>query len=178
MTDLLAEYRPIKLWQRMTAAALSLALLPIGAALARFGLRSYYLTGAEGEASAMWYSADIPRHIRVTEEILEAAIFSPILAWIGLLVLIVVTSFWKRHVFVRSWVATLLVGGLCAAVLVLLAFGIVSVIDGFSLNDVWRDLGLPLVFCFGFGAAYALTYWILLRRMFVRPPPDAREVFA
>ena len=178
MTDLLAEYRPIKLWQRATAAALSLALLPIAAALVRLGLRSYYTVGVEGSASSAWYSADVPRQVRVAEEILEASIFSPIVAWIGFLALIAVTSVWKGHVFVKSWLATTAMGGACAAALLLLAFVVVGLIDGFSIFNLWRDLGLPLVFCFGFGAVYALIYWIILRRMFVRPPPDAREVFA
>lgn len=180
MTDLLAEYRTIAFWQRLTAAGIALAVLPMLAAILLFGLNTYARIALGHDPDFLFgYNPGEPEAMRLAREVLEVSVLTPFLAWTGFLVLMPLTARWRPDLFLRRWWATSVLGGAVGVGLMMVTFLIVMAFEGFAFGvDPVKELVLPGLVVGGYGAAYALLYWIVLRRLFLRPPPSAEEVFS
>ena len=167
MTEFMIEYRPVRVSQRIIAAAMANAFVPIAALLGNFAIR--LLLGLSfNDLFEAWNSP----FWSIVFAILSITSMSFIFSWIGFLFLVPITHRNAPERFLSSWLATTGAGGGIG-----LGMGLIlSLILGAMGGAEVAAFLVPV--CIGYGAFYALVYWGLLRIFFVRRLPPVDEVFA
>lgn len=167
MTEFFSEFRPVTLTQRILAAAMTIAFVPIAAALLRFVVTVAF--GMSGFESFEIWSNPI---LGVIVGVLSLTSASFLFSWIGFLFLVPLMHNRTPEQFIKSWLRTSLAGlGVGAGI-----GAIVFLIFGLMVGE--GELAILMPIFAAYGALHALVYWVLMRVIYVRRLPPVDAVFA
>ena len=161
------HFQPVKLSQRIAAAAMAIAFVPILAAVLRFVLHLSFVQFVDSQVP-LWNN---PLWMTLTA-LLSITMGSFVFSWIGFLFLVPITHRNRPERYLRQWwripVVGAVIGGCMGALLSILLLAL-----GAGEASLYI-LGL----CAGYGAFFAFVYWVLLRWIYVRRIPPVEDVFA
>lgn len=167
MAETHGDFRPIRFWQRIVAAALAIFAVPLVVALLAVGVHGLaFLTGSVVEHE--WGTRITSKPLEDFASWLEFGAATILGAWVGFLVLVPLSHIWRPTLFLRSFLATAALGIAIGAAVAIVPQLVYGVFHGIAANGLVDFIGLVPLFAI-FGGAYAATYWLILTRFYARP---------
>lgn len=178
MSDLLAEYRPIGLWQRIVAALMALAGVPLISLALLVVLHGIAPPVAPPDnplaAPPAVFGGGVLGSVRFALT-LGAAAYSG--TWWMFLLLVPLTSILQPALFQRHVLVTAALGALICCVGLLASQAFLSLlVEGLGMPGT--VLGTLSIRALVVGALYGIAYWLILRLLFLRRLAPVEDTFS
>ena len=142
------DFQPLRVSQRVIAAAMAIAFVPIAALLLRFAM--LMLVGWQGDGSNIW---EAPLWT-IVMSVLNLTTVSFVFSWLGFAFLVPITHRRRPERFLKSWLLTCGLGaGVGGGIGLLLALV-------FAMLLGVPEIGVLVPVCAAYGALFAFVYWV------------------